>query len=67
MSNMYGDGNNNACDYAEGVGALCPNDAVCPANGELPGLAATMEVAGIESVAGANVGPVRIGYSRTER
>lgn len=41
------------------------NDGV-PCNGTLPGLAATMEIAGIESIPGANVGPTTVGYTRED-
>ena len=37
------------------------------ANGVLPGLAATMEVAGIESIPQANQGPTMVGYDRNEK
>jgi len=35
-------------------------------SGVLPGLAATMEVAGIESIPEANQGPTMVGYDRSE-
>jgi hypothetical protein len=35
-------------------------------SGTLPGLAATMEVAGIESIPGAMVGPTMVGYTTEE-
>ncbi len=42
-------------------------DNQAPTSGVLPGLAATMEVAGIESIPAANVGPTMVGYTREEQ